>query len=142
MYVAVSPWAAHDALIFASSMLPVLNWDGRTPMSLIGQVEARLAAGTRFEVLAPTSPLGCAADRGFLDGWWRAAQPRLSGMCAGWATIVRGADVNPGHLSASADRLEFADFPIRACADRAEALLWLRGQLAKTDQASEPHHAQ
>ena len=142
MHGALNPWAAREAQSFASSALSVLNWDGRTPTSLIGQVETRLAVGARFVVLAPTSPLGRAADRGFLAGWWRAAQPRLTGLCAGWATIVPGADVNPGHLSVRADEFDFVEFPIRACADRAEAVWWLQVQLAKPDQNSEPRRFQ
>ena len=142
MHGTVSPWAAREAQSFASSTLPVLDWDGRSATSLIAQVETRLAVGARFVVLAPTSPLGRVADRGFLEGWWRAAQPRLTGLCAGWATIVPGADVNPGHLSVQPSGLNFAEFPVRACADRAEALWWLQVQLAKTDQSSEPHRFQ
>ncbi len=127
--------SSRDAVILTSSTLPVLSWDGRTPTTLIGQVEARLAVGARFAVLANTTPLGRAADRGFLEGWWRAAHPRLGSLCAGWAVLVAGADVNPGLLLGADTVADFAAFPIRNCADRADALWWLRTRLAKADSA-------
>ena len=113
----------------------MLSWDGRAPTSLIGQVEARLAAGTRFVVLASMTPLGRPADRGFLEGWWRAAHPRLGGLCAGWAVLVARAGVDPGRLLRDDTVADFPAFPIRTCADRADALWWLRTRLAKAEPA-------
>ena len=122
-----------------SPALPLLHWDGRVATTLIAQVEARLASGERFVVLAAAAPLGRGADRALLDRWWRAAQGRLDGRCAGWAVLVPGADVRPALLPASAGLTEMVGFPIRACADQAEALWWLRGRLAETQAASGRH---
>ena len=143
MHGALSPWFARDTRPLASSALPILSWDGRTPTSLIGQVEANLAAGMRFVVLATTSPLGRVADRGFLEGWWRAVQPRLAGMCDGWAVVVPDADAHPGRCSAQLMRrpgdFAFVDFPVRFCAERAEALGWLQARHARAGQGADSH---
>ena len=39
--------SSFDAVVPQSSLLPMMHWDGRSPTALIGQVEARLAAGAR-----------------------------------------------------------------------------------------------
>lgn len=141
MHGALSPWFVHHMRPPASSMLPILSWDGRTPTSLIGHVEASLAGGMRFVVLAATSPLGRVADRGFLEGWWRAVQPRLAGMCDGWAVIAPDADAHSGHFPAQLMRqpsnFAFVDFPVRFCAERAEALGWLQARGAKLGQGAD-----
>lgn len=128
---AISPRPARDAARFASSRTSVLDWDGRSPIALIGAVEARLAAGAPFVVLAPSTPLGRAADRGLLEGWWRVALPRLAGLCVGWAALVPEAAI-------PAEPTTDGAFPIRFCADRAEALWWLRSRLAGSPS---PAHA-
>jgi hypothetical protein len=118
----------------------IVHWDSAAPALLIAAVEARLAAGTRFAVLAAVPPLGRGEDHALLARWWSAVHGRLAGRCTGWAVLVPGADIDPALLARHAVRDSAFQFPIRACADRAEALRWLRVRLMEAS-ATSPHAA-
>lgn len=119
-----------------SDGLPIVRWDGTAPAALIAALEARLAAGARFAVLAAAPPLGRDEERGLLARWWSTVRGRLAGLCAGWAVLVPGADVDPALLAHHAVRDPAPPFPVRACADQADALLWLRARLAQAGAVS------
>jgi hypothetical protein len=111
----------------------ILRWDGTAPAALIAQIEACLAAGTGFAVLGAGPPSGRGADDALLARWWSATRGRLAGLCAGWAVLVPGADVNPGLLARDSVRDPALPFPVRTCADQAEAFVWLVSKLETLD---------
>jgi len=114
--------------------VPVVRWDGTAAATLIAEVEACVAAGARFAVLAAAPPLGHGAEAGaLLARWWPTAHDRLAGLCAGWAVLVPGADVNPGLLARYAVQDPALPFPVRTCADQAEAFVWLVSKLETLD---------
>jgi hypothetical protein len=101
------------------------------PGTLVAQLEECLASGAPFGVLVLE---GNVANEGSLRTAMQAiGRDRLATACIGWAVIVPRADVRPALLAhnARAATRDGADapFPVCACADKAEAMAWLRRRL-------------
>lgn len=121
--------------------LPIVCWDGARPSALIAALETRLASGTQFAVLSSAPHLGRGTDVALLAHWWSTRIDRLAGLCVGWVVLVPGADVNPALLSRHGAQDSGLPFPVRPCADRADALVWLNTRLNQAGTAS-PHGAE